>query len=156
VPRQPLGIKVEGPFFTADIGKTLAENAGDFTAKLAAHGEAEAKRRTWGAPRKTAGPSLSASFIRGRTRALPSRGGRAWAMTTVISATGGIEEQHASKATAIRVQATLAGRHNPIDRDGHNIGTTPGHEGTAGVFRRTAASLRRLVKNLDLTKGLGG
>jgi hypothetical protein len=153
VPRQPLGIKVEGPFFTADIGKTLAENAHDFTAKLAAHGEAEAKRRTWGAPRKTAGPSFSATFIRGRTRALPSRGGRAWAMTTVISATGGIEER---PAHAIRVQATLAGRHNPIDRDGHDIGTTPGHEGTAGVFRRTAASLRRLVKNLDLTKGLGG
>jgi hypothetical protein len=154
--KRSLGIDIEGPFFRVDLDKTMAENAGAFVAELAKVGEREAKRRVAGAPRRTAGPSYSGRFIVGRTQAL---NGKRWAMTAVISAYGGINDAGLSKPEAIRVQASLAGRHNPIAKwNGafYNIGTTPGHEGTSKVFARTAASLRRLVKKLDITKGLGG
>lgn len=146
--RMSLGIALEGPFFTADLGKTLVANAHDLVARMAQIGEAEARARVAGAPRRTAGPSYSGSRIRGRTAAL---GGHRWSVTAVISAdTTGL-----SRAQAVRVQAALAGRHNPVDRDGFRIGTTPGHEGTAKVFSGTARVLRGLARELDLTKGLG-
>lgn len=140
-------VEFDGPFFTADLTKTARENVGHFLDLAAAYGEAEAKRRVWGAPRRTAGPSYSGSFIRGRVRA---RSGRRWLATAVVSA----DVSSLGKAGAMRVQAALAGRHNPIDKDGFNIGTTKGHEGTAKVFSGTASALRRIVKELDLTKGL--
>lgn len=147
--RRSLGIELEGPFFTADLTKTMQANAHALVVRMAQVGEAEARSRAYGAPRKAAGPSYSAGFIRGRTDAL---GGRRWATTAVISA----DTTSLDQAGARRVQAILSGRHNRIDRDGFDIGTTPGHEGTAKVFSGTVRTLRGLVKELDLTKGLGG
>jgi hypothetical protein len=143
------GIQLEGPFFEVDVTRTVYENAHQLALRMAEVGQAEARMRAYAAPRRTAGPSFSAGLIRGRAVAL---GGRRWAVSAVISAdTTGLDQ-----ARAIRVQAALAGRHNPIDRDGNNIGTTRGHEGTARVFSGTARSLNRLARDLDLTKGMGG
>lgn len=146
--RSVSGIELEGPFFRADLSKAVGANVLAFTQRVAQVGEAEARARAYGAPRKTAGPSYSAGFIRGRTVAL---GGRRWKTTAVISAdTTGLSQRDAR-----RVQAVLAGRHNPITSDGQNQGTTPGHEGTAKVFSGTAGVIRRLIADIDLTKGLG-
>lgn len=142
------GIALEGPFFEGDPAVALFENAHRFVRRVAEVGEAEARSRAAQAPRKSAGPTYSGGFIRGRTVSL---GGRRWSTTAVVSAdVSGLDQ-----ARARRVQATLAGRHNRIDRDGFDIGTTPGHEGTAKVFSGTARSLRRFIKDIDLTKGLG-
>ena len=142
------GIALEGPFFEADLTATLLDNAHAFVKRIAEVGEAEARSRAAQAPRKFAGPTYAGGFIRGRTVSL---GGRRWSTTAVISAdTSGVDQ-----ARARRIQATLAGRHNRIDRDGNDIGKTAGHEGTAKVFSGTARSLRRFIKDIDLSKGLG-
>lgn len=147
--RSVSGIDFEGPFFTADLSRTVGQNVLAFTQRVAQLGEQEARARAYSAPRTTAGPSYSAGFIRGRTVAL---GGRRWKTTAVISA----DTSSLDQAQARRVQAVLAGRHNRITRDGDDIGTTPGHEGIAKVFSGTAGVIRRLVADIDLTKGLGG
>lgn len=143
------GIVLEGPFFEADIDATISENVRALVLRMAQVGQAEARRRAYSAPRKSPGPSYSAGFIRGRVTSLQ---GRRWSATAVISA----DTTSLSQAQARRVQAVLAGRHNRIDRDGNDIGTTRGHEGTARVFSATARGLNALAKDLDLTKGLGG
>lgn len=142
------GIALEGPFFEVDLAQTMQANAHRFVERVAQVGEAEARARAAAAPRRTAGPSYSAGMIRGRTVALS---GRRWAVTAVISAdTTGLDQP-----TARRVQAVLAGRHNRIDSNGDDIGTTRGHEGTAKVFSGTTRSLRRFIKDIDLTQGMG-
>ncbi len=155
-----LGILIEGDLFKRDVNGVVNANLKEVVSAVAAYGEAEAKRRVYGAPRKTPGPSFSGSHIRGRSIAL---GGKTWIATAVVSA----DTSDLNAKEAVRVQAALAGRHNPIAsqrrsilgaityRAVRNIGTTPGHEGTAKVFSGTASYLRNFIKNLDLTKGLG-
>lgn len=141
------GIILEGPFFEVDPGRTIRQNARALMQRMATVGAAEASRRAASDRRKSPGPSYSASRIRGRVTSLE---GKRWAVSMVISAdTNGL-----TAGEAVRVQAALAGRHNPTTRTGRNIGTTKGHEGTARVFSGTAAGLKTLVAGVDLTKGL--
>ncbi len=150
--RRPLlALEYEGPFFENDPRKTLRQNIRALMDRVAEIGEKEVRRRVAMAPRSTAGPSYSARFVTGRTRSLA---GRRWATTAVVSAYGGINDAGLPKREAIRVQASLAGRHVATTSGGRNIGTTRGHEGTARVFARTATGLRRAMREVDLTKGL--
>lgn len=159
--RRPLGVEIDGPFFTADLAKTVDANVHDLLTEMAKAGEAMAQGLAAGAPRKTAGPSWSASLIRGRVVSLRSK---QWHTTAVVS----VDTTGLSKEQAVSAQARMAGRRKAIGtrresrlgglvyrETSYALGTMPGHEGTAGVFSKTAAGLRRLVKKLDLTKGLG-
>jgi hypothetical protein len=158
--RTDFGIFFDGPFFTADPALTFRKNLRGYMLELAKVGELEVKRRVANAPRRSPGPSFSGRYIQGRNT---SRKGKPWVGTTVVSPnTTGLDGFKAR-----RVMATLAGRHNPRTErrfvtgptatpPGTYIGTTPGHEGNAKVFKATQAALRRWMrKNKDLlTKGI--
>lgn len=135
--RSVFAIEYDGPFFERDPTKTFRKNVRRLMERMATVGEAEVKRRIAQAPRRTAGPSYSGRFIRGRVKSLA---GRPWATTMVVSA----DVSSLDGPGARRVQAALAGRRNSVGRDGRNRGTTRGHEGTAKVYSRTATGLRRL------------
>jgi hypothetical protein len=145
--RQRLGITVEGPFFQKDPKATVGKNAHDFMQKIAKAGETDARTRAASAPRQSKSAPYSAPRITGRVQSLT---GKRWVVTAVISAnTSGLSREQAQ-----RVLAALSGRHTGKAKSGRNLGTTPGLEGLAKVFSGTAADLRRLMGEVDLTKGL--
>lgn len=160
VRRSGYAIELEGPFFERDPRRTFRANARRLMERAAQVGEAEVKRRIAGSPRRTAGPSFSARFIRGRIKSLS---GKPWQVTMVVSA----DTTPLDGPGARRVQAALSGRRTSVTRRsfggraptpiGTNVGTAPGHEDKAQVFRRTAVGLRRLMRaaGKDLLEGLG-
>ena len=138
-----LTIDLEGPFFRADVKKTVRQNIRDAMDEVAKAGEREVKARLTAGGREG---FHTIPFVRGRTVSVRPPG-RRWATHARISVmTDGME-----RAEAIRTLAIAAGRHNPFP-----YGTTKGAEGRTHAFARTKAMLRQLIVRAagDLAKGL--
>jgi hypothetical protein len=144
VPKRLRGFTLHGPLFETDLQATLTRNVRAGLQEAARAGEAFVRSEYGGA-----GPEGAAArpFVEGRTE---SHSGRDWKTTAVVS----VATPHMGASDATRIRAIAAGRHNPITRDGRNIGTTRGAEGRTGAFRRVASVIERALARTDTSRGM--
>jgi hypothetical protein len=129
-------ISMKGPFFTADIRKTVTENKRDFLDTLAKAGESDvqAQLRAGQSQRLPLGggiqPGRVSAHVVGRTSNLQ---GRRWRATAKVS----VNTQGLSRKQAIKLMAAASWLESQIH-----------------AFRRTRGRLARLARKADLLKGL--
>jgi len=129
-------ISMKGPFFTADIRKTVAQNKRDFLDQLAKAGEEDVRTqlRAGEGNRYPLGggirPGRVSGHVVGRTTSLS---GKHWLATAKVS----VNNSGFSKKQGIKLMAAASWLESQVH-----------------AFRRTRGRLTRLAKKADLLKGL--
>jgi hypothetical protein len=144
-------VTLDGAFFRHDPVKGYHQNIRDMLEALSHEMEKQVKGEIAG--HQGAMPrSVGWSYEHTKGYVTSARTGRRWALWAAVGAvTAGMD-----KKDAIRTKAAVAGRHNPIDKDGRNIGVTPGIEGRFHPYRRVKSGVyrARALISADLAKGL--
>lgn len=129
-------ISTKGPFFTADIRKTVAENKRAFLDEVATAGQEDvrAQLRAGESGRAVLGGGISPARVSGHVHGrVISLTGKHWVATAKVS----VNNVGFSRKQGIKLMAAASYL-----------------EGTTHAFRRTRGRLTRLGKRADLIKGL--
>lgn len=149
-----MSFEMDGPFFTADINKTIDANVQDLMGQLAKVAEGEVRARVRANPEGNA----SRGYIRGRTVSIDPPGHQ-WRGYFVVSST----DKALDGPTQRRVNAQLSGRRTAViergftargmARVGTSIGTTRGGGGRQ-AFSSAASAVRRHILKANVIEGL--